>query len=103
MRMAREVRTAAEPDPMTALPQNVRAVSAHACPRCGMKHRGAFDVCTRCRNEIIASGPVGPDAMPQLFAVVRAARAVAATAPTTAAHRELVAALVAMDRAWRKE
>ena len=78
-------------------------MAMHACPRCGMKHRGAFDVCTRCRNEINAFGPVFPDTMPQMFAVVRAARAVAATAPRTAAHRALVVALAAMDRAWRKE
>jgi hypothetical protein len=66
-----------------------------------MKHRGSLDLCTRCHIEVSMSYTMSPDAMPQLFAVVRAARAVAAAAPASA--RKLVRALAAMDRAWRKE
>jgi hypothetical protein len=90
--------------PLAVLVRKNPPMVTHACPRCGMKHRGAFDRCTRCRNETSTGGYVvtGRPAMAQLFAVVRSARALAATAPRRAAHRELVAALAAMDRAWRR-
>ena len=56
--------------------------------------------CGRCRTEMTEDYLAGPPAIPEMLAVVEAARAILLTSPVpTALHRTLAAALDAFDDA----
>ena len=76
-------------------------MAARSCPRCRKNHLGSLGFCERCRTEVTEDYLAGPSAIPELLAVVKAARAVLTTSPmvTAPVHRELAAALDAFDRA----
>lgn len=85
----------------------LRSMATRSCLRCRKDHLGSRDRCEACRTEVSEAYLAGPSAIPEVLAVIEAARAVLITSPIvpTAVHHELAAALEAFDlaRAERAE
>jgi predicted amidophosphoribosyltransferase len=54
---------------------------AHSCTRCRKNHLGSRDLCEECRTEVSEAYLEGPSAIPEVLAVIEAARAVLMTSP----------------------